>query len=141
VKWFFDTSALVPVFHRDHIHHETSLKAFEAADKKTACCAAHSLAEVYSTLTRFPGKHRLSGDQALLFLEAIMERCTAIALDARDYVSAIETAAAIGIVGGTIYDALLAHCALKANAETILTWNVEDFRRLGPEVAKRVKTP
>jgi predicted nucleic acid-binding protein len=141
VKWFFDSSVLVPVFHRDHIHHEASLKAFEAADKKNACCAAHSLAEVYSTMTRLPGKRRLSGDQALLFLEEINQRCTTITLDADDYVSAIETAAAMGIVGGTIYDALLAHCALKVNVETILTWNVEDFRRLGPEILRRIKTP
>jgi len=141
VKWFFDSSVLVPIFHRDHVHHEASLQAFAVAEKKNACCAAHSLAEVYSTLTRLPGKWRLSGEQVLLFLESIKGRCSIIVLDAEDYASAIETAAAMGIVGGTIYDALLAHCALKADAETILTWNIEDFRRLGPEVAKRIRTP
>ena len=26
-------------------------------------------------------------------------------------------------MGGGIYDAMLAHCALKAEAETIYTWN------------------
>jgi len=141
LKWFFDSSVFVPVFHRDHFHHEASLAVFAAAHKKEACCAAHSLAEVYSTLTRFPGKNRLSGDQALLMLGEIKQRCTLFALDADEYVAAIESAAASGIVGGTIYDVLLAHCALKANAETIFTWNLEDFRRLGPEVAKRVRTP
>jgi len=141
VKWFFDSSVLIPVFYRDHIHHEASLKVFEIAQKKDSCCAVHSLAEVYSTMTRLPGKYRLNGDQALLFLEAIQERCTLIALDAEDYVSAIENAVSMGIVGGTIYDALLSQHALKGNAETILTWNLEDFRRLGPEVAKRVRTP
>jgi hypothetical protein len=44
-------------------------------------------------------------------------------------------------VGGAIYDALLAHCALKAKADTIFTWNIDHFRRVGPEVAKRVRTP
>ena len=39
-------------------------------------------------------------------------------------------------MGGTIYDALLAKCALKANATTIYTWDLEHFRRLGPEVAR-----
>jgi predicted nucleic acid-binding protein len=141
MKWFFDSSVLLPVFHRDHVHHEASLATFVAAEKQNASCAAHSLAEVYSTLTRLPGKHRLSGDQALLFLASIRQRCTVIALDANDYVSAIEGAAAMGIVGGTTYDALLAYCALKADAETILTWNVDHFRRLGPQVARRVATP
>lgn len=140
MKWFFDTSVLIPVFMEDHEHHEASLAAFIAADKKQACCAAHSLAELYSVLTRLPG-NRLSGEQVLLFLEDIEEHLTAITLDTREYYSAIREAAARGIVGGMLYDALLARCARKAAAEVIYTWNVEHFRRLGPEVAKRIKTP
>jgi predicted nucleic acid-binding protein len=141
VKWFFDTSVLIPVFMEDHEHHEASLAAFVAADKKQACCAAHSLAELCSALTRLPGKHRLSGEQVLLFLEAIEEHLTVIALESREYSSAIRQAAAEGIVGGMLYDALLARCAWKAGAEVIYTWNLQHFRRLGPGVASRVKTP
>jgi hypothetical protein len=37
-------------------------------NKSTGCCGAHSLAEVCSTLTRMPGKHRISGEQAMLFI-------------------------------------------------------------------------
>ncbi len=55
MRSFFDTSALVPVFMDEHPHHEPSLARFLRAEKKTASCAAHSLAEVYSTLTR-PGQ-------------------------------------------------------------------------------------
>ena len=40
----------------------------------------HSLAEVYSTLTRMPGKHRISADQATLFIGSIRERLSIIAL-------------------------------------------------------------
>jgi len=36
---------------------------------------------------------------------------------------------------------LLAQCALKANATTIYTWDLDHFRLLGPEVARRVRTP
>jgi predicted nucleic acid-binding protein len=141
MKWFFDTSVLIPVFMEDHEHHEASLASFMAADKKRGCCAAHSLAELYSALTRLPGKHRLSGEQVLLFLEAIEERLAVIALDSREYFSTIREAAAAGIVGGMLYDALLARCARKGAAEIIYTWNVQHFRRLGPEVASRIKTP
>jgi predicted nucleic acid-binding protein len=140
VKWFFDTSVLIPVFMEDHEHHEASLAAFVAADKKQACCAAHSLAELYSVLTRLPG-YRLSGEQVLLFLEAIEEHLTLITLDSREYHSAIREAAGAGIVGGMLYDALLARCARKAAAEVIYTWNLQHFRRLGPEVARRIMTP
>lgn len=140
MKWFFDTSVLIPVFMEDHEHHEASLAAFVAADKKQACCAAHSLAELYSVLTRLPG-NRLSGEQVLLFLEAIEEHLTLITLDSWEYYSAIREAAGVGIVGGMLYDALLARCARKAAAEVIYTWYLQHFRRLGPEVAKRIKTP
>jgi len=40
-----------------------------------------------------------------------------------------------------IYDALLAKCALKANATIIYTWDLDYFRLLGPEVARRIRTP
>ena len=141
MKFFFDTSVLVPVFVEEHPHHEASLAVFLRSDKKRGSCAAHSLAEVYATLTRLPGKHRASASEAMLFLENMEERLVLISLDAEEYWRAVMHSAESGIVGGMIYDALLAHCALKARAETIFTWNVEHFRRVGPEVAKRIRTP
>ena len=141
MKYFFDTSVLVPVFLEEHLHHEASLAVFLRSDKKHGICAAHSLAEVYATLTRLPGKHRASASEAMLFLGNMEERLSLIALDAEEYSKAVMHSAESGVVGGMIYDALLAHCALKARAEIIFTWNVEHFRRLGPEVAKRLRTP
>ena len=141
MRFFFDTSVLVPVFLEEHGHHEGSLKTFLKANRGKDCCAAHSLAEVYSTLTRLPGKHRLSGEQALLFLESIRERLRIIALDAEEYSLALQEAAAAGIVGGTVYDALIARCALKAKAEILYTWNVKHFQQFGPEVSRRLRTP
>jgi predicted nucleic acid-binding protein len=141
VKWFFDTSALYPVFIDDHNHHEASLAAYLRADPAQGACAAHSLAEVYATLTRMPGPNRLSADQVLLALDGIRERLTVIALDPEEYRSAIGEAAAEGILGGTVYDALIARCALKSKAAIIYTWNLKDFRRCGPDVARRVRTP
>ena len=141
MKAFFDTSVLVAAFLGDHEFHASSLRAFLRFKRQQAGCAAHSLAEVYSTLTRMPGHYRLSGDQALLFLQDIRDRLTVVALDAGEYYAAFEQAAALGVTGGTIYDALLAHCATKAGAEAIYTWNVKHFRQFGPKVAKRIKTP
>jgi predicted nucleic acid-binding protein len=141
VKAFFDTSVLVPVFYGDHQHHVPSLECFLHFAKKQACCGAHSLAEVYSSLTRMPGKHRISGEQAMLFLSDMRERLTIVSLDDQEYLQAIAGAAAAGVVGGTIYDALLVHCALKAKAEIIYTWNVKHYAQFGPEAAKRVRTP
>jgi predicted nucleic acid-binding protein len=141
VKFFFDTSVLLPSFFVDHEHHEASLRAFLKADKAQGCCAGHSLAELYATATRLPGKLRLSGDQVLLFLENIYERLSIVTLTAEEYRTAMRDAAAAGIAGGTIYDALLLACAVKAEAELIYTWNVKHFQQFSPEIAKRVRTP
>jgi predicted nucleic acid-binding protein len=141
VRIFFDTSVIVPAFIDTHVHHQASLKVFLAADKKHDCCSAHSLAEVYSTLTRLPPSLRVSGDQAMFFLENMARRLTFIALDSDEYWATIADDAALGIAGGLTYDALLARCALKAKAETIYTWNVRHFQQLGNHVARLVKTP
>jgi predicted nucleic acid-binding protein len=141
VRNFFDTSVLVSAFLEGHVHHEASSKAYLKADKKRDCCAAHSLAEVYSTLTRLPGGLRASGDQAMLFLEDMAQRLTFIALDPEEYLEAMTNAAASGVLGGLIYDALLARCALKARVEAIYTWNLGHFHQLGSNVAKLARTP
>lgn len=141
MKFFFDTSVLIGAILVRHQHHGPSAAAYLKADKKNSCCAAHTLAEVYASLTRMPGGQRMAGDQALLFVDQIRERLTIITLDEEDYCSAITSAVAQGVMGGTIYDALLAKCALKADATNIYTWDLDHFRLLGPEVARRIRTP
>jgi predicted nucleic acid-binding protein len=141
MKGFFDTSVLVPLFYRDHVHHGPSQELFIQFNQSTGCCGAHSLAEVYATLTRMPGKRRISGEQAMLFIGNIRERLSMVALSGEEYADALEAAAARGIVGGAIYDAMLAHCALKAKADAIYTWNVRHYALCGREVAGRLRTP
>jgi len=141
VKHFFDTSVLVAAVLEEHEHHERSFSAFSTATPSSGFCAAHNLAEAYATLTRYPGKERLSPDQALLAVEAFENRLAIIALESREYLAALRTLAAIGITGGTIYDGLIAACALKAKADVIYTWNTGHFMMLGDEVARKVRTP
>jgi predicted nucleic acid-binding protein len=141
MRFFFDTSVLLPVFLEDHEHHEASLKAFLRVRKEDGCCGAHSLAELYATATRLPGKHRLGGEQVLLFLENVVERLTTIALTGDEYYHAIKAAAVKGVIGGTIYDALLAQCAAKAGADVVYTWNTKHFGQFGPDLKKRLRTP
>ena len=80
-------------------------------------------------------------DHVLLFLDDVRERLKIIHLTEDDYYSTISAAASDGILGGPMYDALLARCALKSGCEIIYTWNIGDLSRLGPEVAKRTRTP
>jgi predicted nucleic acid-binding protein len=88
-----------------------------------------------------PGKHRISGEQAMLFIGSIRERFSIVALTGDEYADALEASAALGIVGGGIYDAMLAHCAIKAEAEAIYSWNGRHYGQCGPEVARRLRTP
>lgn len=127
MRALLDSSVLVPVFVGDHPHHKASLDIFLRFGRRQSCCAAHSLAEVYATVTRLPGKYRVSAEQALLFLREIRDRLTTVTLNDEEYYAAMERASACGVVGGAIYDVLVANCALKARAEVIYTWNVRHF--------------
>jgi predicted nucleic acid-binding protein len=141
MKAFFDTSVLVPVFFGDHVHHPASLDLFIKFDKSSGCCGAHSLVEVYSTLTRMPGKHRISGPQAMLFVGDLRERLSVISLSGDEYAEALQASSALGIVGGSIYDAILAYCAIKAGSEVIYSWNVRHYGQCGAAVTERLRTP
>ena len=88
-----------------------------------------------------PGKNRASVDEAMLFLGNIRDRVSLVALTDEEYFRLMDASAPAGVAGGGIYDAVLGQCALKAGAKTIYTWNVKHFKRLGPEIAKRVTTP
>ena len=107
MKEFFDTSVLVGAFWRGHPQHDTSLKLVSAANRKKSACAAHTLAEVYTTMTALPVKDVIPPDQALLFVQEVRDRCAIVALTEDDYFETIERVAACGFSSGRVYDALL----------------------------------
>jgi len=65
-------------------------------------------------------------------LKQIRDRLTLVSLTEPEYFAALESTSDT-IVGAAAYDALIAHCAIKAGADTLLTWNIRDLSRLGPE--------
>jgi predicted nucleic acid-binding protein len=141
MKVFFDTSVLVHVFYGDDERHHRSLQALGRFTKPYAACGAHSLSEVYSVLTRMPGRHRIGAEQAILFIDDLRDRLTVVSLTVDEHAHGLKKFASMGIVGGAIYDALLAHCALKARAEEIYSWNTRHYEQFGPEVVARLRTP
>jgi predicted nucleic acid-binding protein len=141
MKAFLDTSVLVPVFYGDHVHHAANLDVFTRFGKNDACCGAHSLVEVYSALTRMPGKYRISSEQGMLFIGNIRERLAIVGLTPDEYLEMLQRNAGLGVTGGAIYDALLASCALKSGAEKLFTWNLRHYGQFGPEVTPLLQTP
>lgn len=138
---FLDTSVLVAAFYGEHQHHEPSLALLAEQDPRTGATAAHCLAEIYFVLTGMPGKDRVGPHEALLFLGDVRERLATIALPESDYFAVLESAASTGVASGSIYDAIIAQCALKADAQTLYTWNVRHFRRVDQRLAARVREP
>jgi predicted nucleic acid-binding protein len=141
MKAFLDTSVLVPAALGDHELHNACLDLLVRHAEGEACCAAHSLAEVYAVLTKLPGKHRITPDQALLYIGSLRERLTVVSLTGGEYAESLTQAATLGIQGGTVYDLLLSACALKAEAKAIYTSNLRHYALCGPEVQRRLKTP
>jgi predicted nucleic acid-binding protein len=141
LKLFLDSSVLVPVFLAEHPHHVPSPRLYTQCTPDIAFCASHSLAEVYSTLTRLPLPHRATPGQAIEFLESIHSRFRFVSLEGDDYFASIREAAANRIAGGAIYDALIARCAVQVGADQIFTWNTRHYQLLGAEISQRIKSP
>lgn len=79
---------------------------------------------------------RITGADGMSILKQIREKLTIISLSEEEYVSALQSVSET-IVGGA---ALIARCAIKAQADVLLTWNTRDFTRFGPDIARIVKT-
>src|SRR5271155_5303906 len=103
------------------MHHNASKAAFQQGRREDRSCGAHS-------------------NDVLVSIGEILGRLSIVALTAEEYVLAIHDAARDGVVGATIYDALLARCAMKAQADVIYTWNLKHFRQF-PEIRSLVRTP
>jgi predicted nucleic acid-binding protein len=141
VEAFLDSSVFVAAYYEDDKRHIESAALLSRYTRSKLSTAAHSLAEVYATLTGMKGGGRVSVDLALLFIEDIRNNCIVVSLDEDEYWDALRNCGSLGLTSGAIYDLLIATCARKAAAKTIYTWNRRHFDRLGPEIAKRVKEP
>ena len=64
MKAFLDTSVLIATFYADHQFHQPSIDLFLRFKKSESSCGAHSLAEIYSSLTGRTGPGRVSGEEA-----------------------------------------------------------------------------
>ncbi len=141
VTALLDTSVFIAAFWGDHPDHAASVRLYKSLSKEQGFCAAHSLAEVFSIMTRLPVKPAIPPEQALLFVSDIYDRFNIVALDANDYFRTIRTLAERGLGRSLVYDALIARSALKSKADALFTWDVADFQRIAPELAGRIRTP
>lgn len=141
MKALFDTSVLMAAVREADLRHEASHKLLLQYAPHEGSCAAHSLAELYATLTGMRPPHRLRPEQAELLLEHFKTSLHCISLTADEFLQTIHRTAALKLPGGIIYDALILACARKIEAGRIYTWNVKHFRMVAPDLAERIVTP
>ncbi len=101
--------------------------------RRVAVLTAHSLAETYSVLTRLPGDARLAGVDAVLLIESNFG--PTLVPDAGMAGALPSVLAPIGVVGGAVYDALVA-LAAKAHGCPLAT---RDARAIGTYAAVGVE--
>lgn len=117
-----DTSAAIPLLVRTHVAHDAVRRRVGG---RALVLTAHSQAETYSVLTRLPGDARLAAADAVRLIEANFGPVAAP--DTATVAGLPGVLAPLGIVGGAVYDALVA-LAAKSAGTPLLT---RDARAIG----------
>jgi predicted nucleic acid-binding protein len=136
---FLDTSVLIAAAQTFHPHHQPSRDLVSTLRLGSVVISAHTIAEVYSALTRMPP--RTPPAIAMQAVETYLLKMKPVTLTIEEYLSTVRETAQNGHAGGMIYDALLLSCARKSNAKQIYTWNLKHFRILAPDLADIIVTP
>jgi predicted nucleic acid-binding protein len=143
MKILYDTSVLVAALLAEHSSHPVAfpfLKKARAGDVQ-GYLSTHSLAELYSVMTRLPEPLRVSPNEAQNVISDLLEYVEAIPLLAEDYQAVISQMVALKLSGGGIFDALIAQAAVRAGVDQLITLNPKDFIRLGEAIALLVQVP
>ena len=136
------TTVLFATSDAAHQHHQPSLALVTRATPSTAFVAAHSLAELYATLSgRFAPRMRRV-DQVFEAAEHVSRSFTPVTFDLDDYLWVMRHVPGVEARSGQICDALILRCAERADVEKVYTWNTRHFKRIAwPEMAERIRTP
>jgi predicted nucleic acid-binding protein len=145
VDAFFDTTVLVAASERSHPHFELALPVVKrvTGGHDRGFISAHSIAEVYASLTRLPVQPRIQPVEAMRIVnDNILPHFTAIPLEHEDYLRALDVVGGGGFAGSKIYDVLLLQCASRCKVKRIYTFNLVDFRKLAaPELQSLIHAP
>ena len=107
-----DTSVAIPLLVQTHSAHAAVVRWTNGRD---VALTGHALAETYSVLTRLPGDLRVAPADAVRLLD---ERFVApLLLGQRDAARIPAILGRHGIVGGAVYDALVALAAIEHEAQ------------------------
>ena len=144
MRALFDTSVLVAGLVEAHPAHAGAFRWLSRALKKEFefYVCAHSLLELYAVLTRMPLQPRITPGTARRMMRVNIEtRATIVTLTKADYLAVVGEVGDFGLLGGVVYDALIARCARKTSCDVLLTLNEGDFQRVWPDHGGAVRKP
>lgn len=132
-----DTSVLVPALVPALPQHEPAapyLQRGSAGNGNIVVCS-HALAELYASLTALPLSPEVTPGQARRLIQenVVRQAHEIVPLGEEDYLEAIQRVTDFALTSGAVYDALHVIAAEKIEADDLITFNAEDFRRMPPE--------
>nr|WP_155749315.1 PIN domain-containing protein [Scytonema sp. UIC 10036] len=139
----FDSSVIVAALVVSHPSHAAcALQLNQALQQDIqGVISTHSLAEIYSVITRLPLQIPIRPQLAQQQLAVNLQHFEFVPLLVEDYQAAIAQMVSLNLPGGGIFDALIAQAAIKANVDKLLTLNPKHFNRLGEVIARLVQVP
>jgi predicted nucleic acid-binding protein len=127
-----DTSVLIAAMVKEHPEHLASFQLIQAVKhgNQKEVVATHTVAECYAVLTALPKAPLVVPSEAReVIRKVILDLFDLIDLNSKDYEKAIDWVAEKNLKSGAIFDALIAHAALKKKIPNLITWNVKHFDR------------
>ncbi|MGH2955067.1 MAG: PIN domain-containing protein [Solirubrobacterales bacterium] len=110
-----DTSVVVAAFGGWHVRHAEARSALRDRPRITA----HGALESYSVLTRLPSPHTAPAEVAVEFLRRRFPPAERLALSAASQRRSVDRLAELGIIGGAVYDGLIALAAAEEGGELV----------------------
>jgi predicted nucleic acid-binding protein len=144
VNVYVDTNLIVARSVAGHPHQPDATQLFRDIRSRrwTPVISAHGLAEIFSVLTKAPFARPISPSEAAQIIEQnVVPLFKVESLSAADYASVIQACASNGWGGGRIYDAIHLHTARRSKCSRIFTLNLDDFRRIAPDLRDRIQSP
>ena len=135
MKTLFDTSIMIAALVESHPKHEIAFPWLKQAKTKAfeLVIASHTLAELYAVLSTLPIKPRISPAVAWRLIHENIEAVSKIiSLTSSEYSATIKRLSESGLIGGIVYDGLIAKVAQKTKVKRLLTLNGDHFKRVWP---------
>jgi predicted nucleic acid-binding protein len=141
MRVLLDTSTLIAGLLTDHVHYLAANAWLKRARVGAFgfFVSGHSVAETYANLTRMPRKPPIKADEALRILDDdVFPFAQIVTLSGSDYIGLVTDLARGNLIGGIVYDGVIARAAELAMVDQLVTLNVAHFQRVWPAGAGRI---